>query len=250
MKITDEWVRAVAPNAAAVRNGIALAGRFSSLRVSPDSALLYGEFQGSGAVPYTVQADLSVPESPVFLCSCPSRQRPCKHVLGLLLDFRASPERFASGPVPEGAPPRRPHAAQKRETAQMTFSLGEAVPAAASGERAALRAEGAELALRMALSLAGEGLGAQDAGTLARLRARTRSLGHYRVPGIQAAFARILRILGESPERAFEELSVFHLLCARARAYYTRRASAREPLDAALETWCGRVWHSTELSRM
>jgi hypothetical protein len=59
--------------------------------------ILWGEYAGSGAVPYRVRVDLAAPVAPVVTidgpgladCSCPSRQRPSKHGLGLIILDRA-----------------------------------------------------------------------------------------------------------------------------------------------------------------
>lgn len=268
MNITDEWVRAVAPNAAAARNGHALSERFDALCVSEDGTLLFGDCQGSGAALYTVWTDLGAPEAPVFHCTCPSRQTPCKHVLGLLYAFCRRPERFRPSPVPLDLAMRRVAAARPRRRARTTERHEE-------HNRALLQAEGLDVALRMAEALVSEGLGAQDTRKLAELRARNRTLGNYHLPGVQTAFARILRMLAERPPRAerpppaehsgtrsaFEELAVFYTLCRQARAYYackaehftdapSFRAAELYRQDAALETWCGRVWQLTDLARM
>lgn len=52
-----------------------------STRRSGDEALIWGECQGSGSVPYRV---VYVPGDRGYKCSCPSRKFPCKHVLALM----------------------------------------------------------------------------------------------------------------------------------------------------------------------
>jgi hypothetical protein len=53
--------------------------------------VLWGLCAGSGRSPYQVVVDLA---GPAYKCSCPSRKFPCKHALGLLLNW-------ANGSVPE-----------------------------------------------------------------------------------------------------------------------------------------------------
>ena len=53
--------------------------------------VLWGLCAGSGKSPYQTIVDLS---GPAYKCSCPSRKLPCKHALGLLLNW-------ANGSVPE-----------------------------------------------------------------------------------------------------------------------------------------------------
>jgi hypothetical protein len=57
--------------------------------------VLWGLCAGSGANPYQIVVDLS---GPAYQCSCPSRKFPCKHALGLLLNW-------SNGSVPEESAP-------------------------------------------------------------------------------------------------------------------------------------------------
>ena len=57
--------------------------------------MLWGLCAGSGKNPYQTIVDLS---GPAYKCSCPSRKFPCKHALGLLLNW-------ANGSVPEESAP-------------------------------------------------------------------------------------------------------------------------------------------------
>ena len=57
--------------------------------------MLWGLCAGSGKNPYQVVVDLG---GPAYKCSCPSRKFPCKHALGLLLNW-------ANGSVPEQSEP-------------------------------------------------------------------------------------------------------------------------------------------------
>ena len=104
--IDDAYVDAAAPNADAARNGrgLVLKGKLSNLHVSDDGALIFGECQGSGKEPYRVSCDFARPDQPTHRCSCPSRQLPCKHCLGLMYAYAqgktftpAEPNVFACG---------------------------------------------------------------------------------------------------------------------------------------------------------
>ena len=57
--------------------------------------VLWGLCAGSGKNPYQVVVDLG---GPAYKCSCPSRKFPCKHALGLLLNW-------ANGSIPEESAP-------------------------------------------------------------------------------------------------------------------------------------------------
>ncbi len=93
-----EQVAAIAPTPRAVANAepLAAANRWSG--VGGDDSALWGRCAGSAGEPYEVVVDhVGV----AWRCSCPSRQRPCKHVLALLL-------MWVAGSVPDG--PRPPAA--------------------------------------------------------------------------------------------------------------------------------------------
>lgn len=92
---TTEQVAAVAPTPAALAAAEPLADpqRWSGL--GADHQVVWGRSRGSGAEPYDTAVDHV---EAVWRCSCPSRRRPCKHALALLL-------LWARAGVPEGVRP-------------------------------------------------------------------------------------------------------------------------------------------------
>ncbi len=58
-----------------------------ALNVSEDGTVLFDQCQGSGKEPYHCSSDFARPDQPTHRCSCPSRQFPCKHCLGLMYAF-------------------------------------------------------------------------------------------------------------------------------------------------------------------
>src|SRR6266850_1702170 len=81
MEITEAIADSLAPNAAAIKNarGVVIKRKLVGLFRSPDGTLLFGDCKGSGAENYRPSADFADPSKPVFRCTCPSRQFPCKH---------------------------------------------------------------------------------------------------------------------------------------------------------------------------
>src|SRR6202034_1641095 len=132
----------LAPDASSRRSGAAL-GRpapWSGAGVAGDA--LWGLCAGSGKNPYQVVVDLS---GPAYQCSCPSRKFPCKHALGLLLNW-------ANGSVPEESAPadfaaawlaERRARAEKAEKSVVRTDPGDsgssAVPGTVKDEAAAAR---------------------------------------------------------------------------------------------------------------
>ncbi len=90
-----EQVEAIAPTPAAITAARPLVSltRWGSL--GADDRVVWGVCRGSGAEPYDTMVDhVGVG----FSCTCPSRRRPCKHALALLL-------LWATGQVPDAAAP-------------------------------------------------------------------------------------------------------------------------------------------------
>lgn len=94
---TQSQIESAAPDQASLKAALKLAKPKSwpTLYRSADSALIWGECQGSGANPYRVAVDMSDLGAK---CSCPSRKFPCKHAIGLML-LRNSGEDFTEASV-------------------------------------------------------------------------------------------------------------------------------------------------------
>src|SRR6202034_552840 len=90
-------VLSLAPDASAERaaRSLATARSWLSSGCDEERGAVWGECKGSAATPYRTAVDLT---GPAYKCSCPSRKFPCKHALGLLLNW-------ANGAVPEAGTP-------------------------------------------------------------------------------------------------------------------------------------------------
>src|SRR4030095_10123391 len=86
MEINEAYADSQASNEAAIKNarGVVAKKKLVGLFRSADGTLLFGDCKGSGAENYRPSADFADPSKPVFRCTCPSRQFPCKHSLALL----------------------------------------------------------------------------------------------------------------------------------------------------------------------
>jgi hypothetical protein len=121
-----EAVLALAPDESSRRAATSLARPvpWSDTGATPD--LVWGLCAGSGRVPYQIIVELS---GPAYKCSCPSRKFPCKHALGLLLNW-------ASGEVPDRAEPSeyaRAWAGERRAKAERAAERASAPAAPAAG---------------------------------------------------------------------------------------------------------------------
>jgi len=80
MEIDEAYADSQAPNVAAIKNarGVVLKRKLVGLFRSADGTLLFGDCKGSGKDNYRPSADFADPAKPVFRCTCPSHQFPCK----------------------------------------------------------------------------------------------------------------------------------------------------------------------------
>jgi hypothetical protein len=96
-KLTLDTIKRLAPDSKSMSAAKAVADprKWAALGIDGDG-VLWGEYDGSDR--YSLYVSSSAPAT-TSGCSCPSRKRPCKHVIGLLL--------MAAGghPVPTKAVP-------------------------------------------------------------------------------------------------------------------------------------------------
>lgn len=79
---TEQQIQHLAPKESAFKAGkkLAVASKWENLNKS--GRAIWGSIKGSGKNPYIVQIDIV---NLAYKCTCPSRQFPCKHAIGLLL---------------------------------------------------------------------------------------------------------------------------------------------------------------------
>ena len=142
MKITEQFILLLAPNAAAASNGkkLSQSGKFQARGQNAQSNIYWTQCAGSGKNPYRTSIDFSISENaPTCRCSCPSRQFPCKHALGLMYEILAEKD-FEVGELPgdlaEKKAKQEARAAKKEEKAAQPekpdIRLAKKVPKAAT----------------------------------------------------------------------------------------------------------------------
>ena len=189
--ITDELIRSFAPNPAAVSNAkkICSLGEFSNLRKTADETLIFGECRGSGKNPYNTSADFSG-ETPVFRCSCPSRQFPCKHSLALMMEW-LSGKNFETSDIPEDIAQKREKAAKRaeRSTAQPTSPKQNK---SAAEKKLRKQLEGLDLAESFVKDMLDRGVYSVSSAAADQYRALAKQLGDYWLPGLQSIMNQIV----------------------------------------------------------
>lgn len=263
MQLTEQFIRLAAPNAAAAENGRKLSkkGSFSALQRSADGTLYWGLCAGSGKTPYHTSIDWADPDHPVCRCSCPSRQFPCKHALGLMFEQLAE-KPFAVAEVPEEIARKRAkqaaRAAQKEE--QTDAPVKPKKPnAAARRKKAEKQLEGLAMAQKLLDDLLLSGLGTLAGSSAQSYDKLAKDLGSSYLTGPQTAFGRValaVRQLQKDPANAaryhaeaLRELVALHSVIQKAGPFLEGQLEAGKftAEDTALFEALGGVWHLDEL---
>lgn len=201
---------------------------------------LWASCAGSGRTPYQVIVDL---DGPAWRCSCPSRQSPCKHVLGMLLRWVDQPGGFPTGDQPDmveewlGERDRRAERSAKRAAAGPPDRDAQAKRAA---ERQARIADGMVELDRWLGDLIRQGLARvreQPAEFWDRAGAR---MVDAQVPGVADRLRAIPDRIGghdDWPQRLLTELGMLHLITAG----WSRLDALPPETQADLRTVVG--WH-------
>ncbi len=197
---SEQQIVALAPNANAVSNGrkISNGGGFVSRMRSEDDTFYMGECKGSGKSNYVVSADFVEEDKPVFRCSCPSRQFPCKHSLGLMFEMAAGKD-FAIGEIPKDILEKREK--KQAKEAKKADGSSEKKPVSEKSAKASKAAktkkikkqlEGLKLMKQMTDQLMHTGLSSMGSVSLKSYRDLAKQLGDYYLPGPQNYFNRLV----------------------------------------------------------
>lgn len=262
--ITQDFIEAAAPNAEAAKSGqgLVLKNKFLALHHSPDQTVWFGRCQGSGQTPYLCSADFAVPDKPVYRCTCPSRQFPCKHALGLLYAL-AEGRTFTAAEVPEGLAAKRTKVAARTEKKKADAAKPVKVNKAALAKKIKAQLDGIDLLERLTQDVVRLGIGNMNAKEAHELEEQARQLGNAYLPGAQAVLRNYTKLFyaagGEErtgPGReavyseALDQLCRLHALIRKGRAYLQTRLADPDlapETDTAIAAWLGHAWQLREL---
>ncbi len=264
ISIKEEFIEASAPNAEAAKNGrgLVLKNKFVALNHSPDETLWFGRCQGSGKTPYLCSADFAVPEKPVYRCTCPSRQFPCKHSLGLLYAI-AGGKKFVAADVPEELAAKREKAAARVEKRKTEAEVPRKVNKSALAKKIQSQLGGIDLLEKLTQDVVRLGIGNMNAKTAHELEEQARQLGNAYLPGAQTALRNYTKLFysDEGDEltaagreaiysEALDQLGRLHALIGKGRAYLRTRLEDPElapDSDTGIAAWLGHAWQLREL---
>ena len=260
MELTEQFILLQAPNAAAAANGRKLSsgGKFSNLRRTESGDLFWGECAGSGKTPYRVSIDWTDPNAPVSRCSCPSRQFPCKHALGLMFEQLAQ-KSFETAEVPQDIAEKRAKQAVRTAKKEAAPAKPKKPNAAAQSKRLKKQLEGLDMAEKMAGDLLSAGIGTLGGASAQTYEKLAKDLGNYYLAGPQTAFSRIalaVRTIQKAPEQAqtayaeaLRVLIFLHSTIKKARTFIQEQLDAGQfsAGDSMLFEALGGVWKLEDL---
>lgn len=278
-EITEQQILALAPNAAAASNGkkISQKGGFVKLERTEDDTLYMGECTGSGKSNYITSADYIDENNPVFRCSCPSRQFPCKHSLALLYEMLAKKE-FIICEVPEDIQKKRDKKqakenkaadAAKPESEMTEEEKQKAEKKKASAAKTAKNArvkklksqlEGLDLVEKVVNDLMSAGLGTIGGASLKTYQQLAKQMGDYYLPGPQRLCNQLLIEItafqkdhDESHyDAAISVLEKLWTLIKKSRQYINEKLEKDDVAleDTVLYEELGGIWKLSELEEL
>ncbi|KNY27441.1 SWIM zinc finger family protein [Pseudobacteroides cellulosolvens] len=260
INITEEFINQLAPNQSAVSNGWGLVkkNKFVKLNMSEDGTIIFGECSGSGSSNYNTSADFNKPESPVFRCSCPSRQFPCKHALGLMYAY-VSGKNFEKAEIPEDILEKREKIdkkEQKKKEKEQEQPEPKKVNVSALKKKVKTQIEGLEVLEKLVYSIVQNGLGTINKKTIALLEDQAKQLGNYYLSGPQAALREFIYLFKENENHekiytdASDLLSRLYALCKKGREHLSKKLQSDELAPdntSSIEDSLGYTWQLNEL---
>lgn len=264
MQITEQQIISLAPNATAASNGkkISQKGGFVKLCRSEDETFYMGECQGSGKSNYITSVDNIHPEQPIFRCSCPSRQFPCKHSLALLYEI-ASGKEFELIEIPSDIMEKRAKKEAREEkklSSNTTQKKPTKVSQASQIKKMKKQLEGLEMTKQLVDNLLKSGLGTIGGTSLKNYRDLSKQLGDYYLPGPQTYMNRLILTIEDyqkdSDERHYNEaihiLVKLHALTKKSETYLKEKIESNhtEIEDNILYEELGGIWKTEQLNQL
>jgi len=241
LSLDEAFVDAAAPNADAIKNGrgLVLKSKFAVLSISEDESILFGECQGSGKEPYRCSCDFVRPDKPTHRCTCPSRQFPCKHCLGLMYAFVLK-KPFKTAAVPEDVQAKREQMQARAEKKETEAEKPRQVNLGALAKKIKAQLAGIDVLERLACDLIRVGIGNMNAKLAAEMEQQAKQLGNAYLPGAQAALHKYTSLFAEDdsafasksaaqPKEPSARLSISSVGCMRS-------LSRAEPICSGVST--------------
>jgi len=266
VSIDDGYVDSAAPNSDAAKNGrgLVIKNKFTELHISPDESILFGECQGSGKEPYRCSSDFLRPEQPTHRCSCPSRQFPCKHCLGLMYAY-SQKKPFTTAEVPDDLQAKRDKIVARVEKKAAEVAAPKQVNKGALAKKIQAQLDGIGVLQKLTHDLVRLGIGNMNAKLAKEIEEQAKQLGNSYLPGAQAALQHYTKLFagddGKFTDQAstakeliysegLDQLGRLQTLAKQGKAYLQRRlddAELKPETDSSIAAWLGHAWQLREL---
>ena len=264
MTLNKSDIDLLAPNASAIKNGEDLSKKKKFIKLSKtfDDTLLFGECAGSGKNSYIVSVDYIDESSPVFRCSCPSRQIPCKHALGLLYSF-INGSSFLIQDIPEDIAQKRQKIEKRIEKKQEQKENNEKkekgpitkAQKSAQVKKIDMQLQGVEIAQKIIESIVNIGIASIDGRERKTFEDQIKQLGNYYISGIQTALLDIFLTRDVDKDnniKTINQLTYTYALIKQAKEYLKNKKEDPEKnidLSSSIEEQIGYPWKLSELSQ-
>jgi SWIM zinc finger len=270
MQIDEAFVDSQATNAAAIKNArlVVIKKKLVGLFKSSDGSLLFGDCKGSGAENYQPSADFSDSSKPVYRCTCPSHQFPCKHSLALLYAY-AQGQKFTEKDMPADIAEKRAKVVQRAEKKKVEADKPEKphkVNTSALKKKIETQINGLGLLESLLNDLVRSGLGTLNSKSARQMEEQAKQLGDAYLPGAQNALHALTGLFYRSQissqdelkpsERekvysaALDQLNRLQSLCKQGRKYLQSRLDDPElkpETETDIAAWLGHAWQLREL---
>ncbi|NFG61015.1 SWIM zinc finger family protein [Clostridium sp. CMCC3677] len=268
MKLTKEYVESTAYNASSFNNAKKLVSKNQIIKthIIGDKTLIYGECMGSGKKNYIVSVDFINENEPVFRCSCPSRQIPCKHATALLYQYFEDSSKFETGEIPEDVLRKREKIEKKEEKKKEEIIKPKKVNVSAFIKKMKTQLEGLEIVDKFINDTLSVGLASI---TLSQIKIYNKELikslnSNYYLPEHSVIMGDILenlRIIKEDKdiedeiyyEKTLDSLGYIQNLNVKARAVLNKHIKEKKFIDeesADIFTKLGYIWKLSELRNL
>ena len=265
--IDELFVDGQAPNANAIKNGRALLAKrkFVALCKDKDETILFGECSGSGRSNYACSCDFQDAAKPVYRCSCPSRQFPCKHCLGLMYSY-VDGKSFSVAEIPDDIREKREKIKVRSEKKKVNAAKPKKVNKTALKKKITSQLKGLELLEQLTHELIRAGMGNMNAKLASRIEVQAKQLGNAYLPGAQAALHSYTRLFVENDghfsaevsarkreavfTEAMDQLTRLSSLVKQGRKYLSDRAAdpnLSPVTESPIAAWLGHAWQLSEL---
>ena len=203
--LTEQSVAEMAPNDKALVDGRGLVkkGALKKLAKNEDGTLIFGLCQGSGKQPYQVSIDLLTGgDRPTVRCSCPSRQFPCKHELGLMLAFVTNGASFPVADPPADLLEKRAKLAKtaEKKAAAPSAAAPKKVNKAAQAKKTQEQSDALDTLETFVLHLVGGGLGGLTKSTIKTIDTQAKRMADAIMPKASATLQHLSALVSDEDD--------------------------------------------------